>query len=180
MLVSLASSWLGDSRIFLLATWNICCGQNTGLTSAAKGLAQMGVNCAVLTKVKITNNKYPRCASGFKVISSKVTSHSQGGIALLWNKGHASFEVEAAKIVTPNLLTFQLVLGYEQFYVMGTYIPPNNTTGVDALRTAWALCPANCIPLVLADLNINFEHPRDVREEQITNLLDKINLVDTS
>ncbi len=49
MSVSLASPWLGDSRTFLLATWNIRCGQNTGLTSAAKGLAQMGVNYAVLT-----------------------------------------------------------------------------------------------------------------------------------
>jgi hypothetical protein len=113
MLVSLASLWLGDSGIFLLATWNIRCRQNTGLTSAAKGLAQMGVNCAVLTEVKITNNKHPRCASGFKIISLKATSHSRGGIALLWNKGHASFEVEAAKIATLNLLTFQLVTGYE-------------------------------------------------------------------
>jgi hypothetical protein len=63
---------------------------------------------------------------------------------------------------------------------MGIYIPPNDTTGEDALRKAWALCPANCIPLVLGDLNVNFEHPRDAREEQIIDLLDKINLVDTS
>jgi hypothetical protein len=147
------------------------------LTSAVKGLAQMGVNCVVLT---ITNNKYPRYVSGFKIILLTATSHSQGGIALLWNKGHSSFEVEAAKIITPNLLTFQLVTGYERFYVMGTYIPPNDTTGVDALRKAWASCPANCIPLVLGDLNVNFEHPRDAQEEQIINLLDKINLVDTS
>jgi hypothetical protein len=180
MLVSLASPWSGDSGTFSLATWNTCCGRNTGLTSAAKGLAQMGVNYVVLTEVKITNDKYPRCASRFKVILSIATSHSQGGIALLWKEGHASFEVEAAKIVTPNLLTFQLVMGYEQFYVMGTYIPPNDTTGVDALCAAWASCPTNCIPLVLGDLNINFEHPRDARKEQITDLLDEINLVDTS
>jgi hypothetical protein len=180
MSVSLASHWSGDSGTFLLATWNIRCRQNTGLTSVAKGLAQMGVNCAVLTEVIITNNKYPRCASRFKVILLKVTSHSQGGIALLWNEGHASLEVEAAKIVTPNLLTFQLVTGYKCFYVMGTYIPPNDTTGVDALCEAWASCPTNCVPLVLGNLNINFEHPRDAREEQLTDLLDEINLVDTS
>jgi hypothetical protein len=179
MLVSLASPWSGDSRTFLLASWNIRCGQNTKLTSAAKGLAQIGVNCAVLTEVKITNDKYPRCASGFKIILSKATSHSVRGVALLWNKGHASFEVKAAKIVTLNLLTFQLVTGYKHFYVMGTYIPPNDTTGVDALCKAWELCPANCILLVLGDLNVNFEHPWDAREEQIINLLDKINLVNT-
>jgi hypothetical protein len=180
MSVSSASPRLRDSGTFSLATWNICCRQNTGSTSVAKGLVQMGVNCVVLTKVKIMNNKYPRCASGFKVISSKAKSHSQGGIALLWNKGHASLEVKAAIILTPNLLTFQLVMGYELFYVMGIYIAPNDTTRVAALHAAWALCPANCIPLVLGNLNINFEHPRDAQEEQITNLLDKINFVDTS
>jgi hypothetical protein len=140
----------------------------------------MGVNCAVLTKVKITNNKYPRCASGFKVILSKATSHSQGGIFLLWNTGNASFEVEAAKIITPNLLTFQLVTGYERFYVMGIYIPPNDTMGVDALHAALASCLANCVPLVLGNLNINFEHPWDVWEEQIAKLLDEIDLLDTT
>jgi hypothetical protein len=141
---------------------------------------QMGVNCAVLTEVKITNDKYPRCVSGFKIISLTATSHSQGGIALLWNEGHASFKVKVAKIVTPNLLTFQLIMGYKQFYVMGTYIPPDDTRGVDALCKAWASCPANCVPLVLGNLNVNFEHPRDAREEQIVNLLDEINLVNTS
>jgi hypothetical protein len=180
MLVLLASPWLGDSGTFLLEKLNIRCGQNTGLTSAAKGLVQLGVNCAVLTEVKIMNNKYSRCASGFKAILSIVLSHSQGGVALLWNEGHASFEVEAAIIITPNLLTFQLVTGYKQFCMMGIYIPPTNTTGVDALCPAWASCPANCIPLVLGDLNINFEQLRDTQKEQITNLLDEINLVDTS
>jgi hypothetical protein len=168
MLVSLASPQLGDSRTFLLATWNIRCGQNTRLTSAAKGLVQMGVNCAVLSKMRVTKDKYPRLALGFKVILSKATSHSQGGITLLWNEGHASFEVEVVNIVTPNLLSLQLVTGYEQFYMMVIYIPPNNTLGVDTLCVAWALCPADCIPLVLGNLNINFEQPRDMREDQIT------------
>ncbi len=150
------------------------------MTSASKGLAQIGVNCAVLTKVEIANNKYPRCVSRFKVILSKGASHSQGGGALLWNKGRASFEVKATNIITPNLLTFQLVMGYKQFYVMGIYIPPSDTTGVDALRAEWVSCSANCIPLVLGNLNIYFKHPWDAREEQITSLIDKINLVGAS
>ena len=84
----------------------------------------MGVGCAILMEMKFTTDKYPKYASGYKVISSKATSHSQGGIALLWKEGHNSFEVEAANVVTPNLLTFQLVMGYERFYVMRIYIPP--------------------------------------------------------
>jgi hypothetical protein len=71
-------------------------------------------------------------------------------------------------------------MGYKRFYVMGIHIPPNDTMGVDVLRDAWTSCLANCVPLVLSNLNVNFEHPRDAREEQIIDLLDKINLADTS
>jgi hypothetical protein len=83
-------------------------------------------------------------------------------------------------VVTTNLLTFQLITGYERFYAMGTYIPPNDTKGVDALRCAWEACPADCIPLVMGDLNIDFGHPRNSLKEDIADLLDKINLLDSS
>jgi hypothetical protein len=63
---------------------------------------------------------------------------------------------------------------------MGAYIPPADTTGVDDLRTARAARPANCKPLLLGDLNINFQTPRTEREEIIADFLDKINVVDTS
>ena len=63
---------------------------------------------------------------------------------------------------------------------MAIYIAPGCTTGVEDLRNAWAQCPANCTPLVIRDLNIRNQDPRDEREEEIADLLDKINLVDTS
>jgi hypothetical protein len=88
VLVSLASAWSRDhSGTFLLTMWNKHCGRTTALTSAAEGLVQLGVNCVVLMEVKIMNNKYPRCKLGFRVILLKVTSHSQGVVAPLWNKG---------------------------------------------------------------------------------------------
>jgi hypothetical protein len=78
----------------------------------------------------------------------------------------------------PNLLTFQLVTGKEQFYCMGVYVPPADTMGVEDLRAAWEACPAGCTPVVLGDLNINFSDPWNEREELIINLLDNINVVD--
>jgi hypothetical protein len=78
------------------------------------------------------------------------------------------------------VLTFQLVTGGVQFFVIGAYIPPADTTGVDDLRAAWATCPSTCKPLLLGDLNIDFGSPRTGREEAIADLLDKINLVNMS
>jgi len=150
------------------------------MTSAAKGLEQMGVGLAVLTETKLTDDRYTCLASGFKILTSKATSHNQGGIALFWKENHPGYEVELARTATPNLLTFQLITGDEQFYCMGIYIPPTDTTGVEDLWAAWEACPEGCIPLVLGDLNINFNKLGDKREEVIHNLLNNINLIDTS
>jgi len=106
----------GGSGAFTLEAWNIRCGRNAGLTSAAKGLAQMGVGLAVVLETKITDARYTRLASGYKILASRAASHNQGGIALLWKEDHQGFEVESAKILTLNLLTFQLVTGDERFY----------------------------------------------------------------
>jgi len=170
----------GGGGAFTLAAWNIRCGRNAGLTSAAKGLAQMGVGIAVVTETKITDDRYTRLASGYKILASKAASHNQGGIALLWKENHQGFEVESAKILTPNLLTFQLVTGDERFYCMGIYLPPADTMGVEDLRAAWEACPEGCMPLVLGDLNVNFSEPRDERDEVIRDLIDDIDLVDAS
>ena len=64
--------------------------------------------------------------------------------------------------------------------MIGVYIPPADTTGVDDLRAAWANCPTNCKLLLLGDLNINFGSPQTKWEETIVDLLDKINLVNMS
>jgi hypothetical protein len=41
----------------------------------------------------------------------------------------------------------------------------------------WAMCPANCKPLLLGDLNIDFKAPQTEREEIIADLLDEMNFV---
>ena len=170
MSTSSAPSSPGGGGAFTLAAWNISCGRNAGLTFAAKGLAQMGVGLVVVTETKITNDCYTRLASRY----------NQGGIVLLRKENRQGFEVELAKILTPNLLTFLLVTGDEQFYCMGVYIPPTDTMGVEDLWAAWEACPEGCMPLVLGDLNINFGKPRDERDEVICDLIDDIDLVNVS
>ncbi len=138
----------------------------------------MGVGLAILTETKVTDNCHPCLLSGYKILALKAESHNQGGVALLWKENCREYKVESVHDITPNLLTFQLVTGDEQFYCMGVYIPPTDTMGVEDPGAAWEACPAGCIPLVLRDLSIDFRDPRSKREELIVNLLDNINVVD--
>jgi hypothetical protein len=157
------------TKPFSMATWNICCRRGTGMAAAAKGLAQMEVRIGILTKMKVTDNRYSKSLLGYKVIVFKTVSPHQGGIGLVWREDHNGFEVKAIRPTTLNLLTFQLVMGDKRFYLMGIYIPPNYTTGVEDLRVAWEACPVDCTPLVIGDLNIRFEDPADNRADAIVN-----------
>jgi hypothetical protein len=150
------------------------------MATAAKGLARMGVGIGILTKTKVTNNQYLKSLWGYQVLISKATSPHQGGIGIIWRDDHNGYEVKAVRPLTPNLISFQLVMGNERYYVMGIYIPPNFTTGVDDLRVAWEARPTDCTPLVIGDLNIWFEDPANNRADAIVNLLEEINITNLS
>ncbi len=150
------------------------------MAAAAKGLAQMGVGIGILNKTKVINNRYAKSLSGYRVLTSKAASPHQGGIGLIWREDHNGFEVEAIRPLTPNLMSFQLITGNERYYIMGIYIPPNCTTGVEDLRVAWEACPADCTPLVVGDLNVRFEDLINYRADAILDLLDEINITNLS
>ena len=99
----------------------------------------------------------------------------------MWKEDDPKFEAELVLFNNgPNIATFQVATGDERFYVIRIYIPPDCNKGVDDLRAAWDACLQECKPVVLGDLNINFGFPRDKWEEVIIDLLDKINLIDTT
>ncbi len=123
MLISLAPPLPGGSGAFTLAAWNIRCGRNARLSSVAKGLVQMGVGLAILTETKVTEDRHPHLVSGYKILASKAASHNQGGIALLWKENCRDYEVELARIMTPNLLTF-LSLATSNFIAWECTFPP--------------------------------------------------------
>ena len=169
------------SGTFRMATWNIVDGRRGRLAQAAASLAQMRVGLAVLTETKLVDSRHLKTAAGYSIKGSKAVSGHQGGVALVWKEDDPKFEVESVLFNNgPNIVTFQVTTGDERFYVIGVYIPPDCNKGVDHLWGAWEACPQDCKPIILGDLNINFGFPRDEQEEVIVNLLDEINLVDTS
>jgi hypothetical protein len=152
----------------------------SGVGGCSKGLAPNGSWMLHFDRNKANQQSIPKDHLGYQVILLKAASQRQGGVALLWGEGHWDFEVEAVTIVSPNLLTFQLVMGEDHFFAIGVYILPNDTTGVDDLPTVWAARPANCKPLLLGDLNVDFGAPQNMWEEIIADFLDDINVAEMS
>jgi hypothetical protein len=96
----------------------------------------------------------------------------------MWKEDNCRFEVESWLFNNGlNIITFQPIMGEKQFYVIGVYIPPNCTRGVEDLRRAGEACLVGCKLVVMRDLNINFGFPWDNQEEVIVNLLDETNSV---
>jgi hypothetical protein len=119
-----------------MATWNIVDGRGGGLKQAAARLSQMGIGVAVLTETKFVDDWHPKTAMGYTIMSFKAASCAQGGVALAWRENDLRFKVKLVLFHGPNTLTFQLMTGGEQIYVMGTYIPPNYTRGVEDILTS--------------------------------------------
>ena len=95
-----------------MATWNIVGGKGGRLARAAAGLAQMGVDIAVLQETKIVEKKYTKAAAGYTIMCSKAVSIRQGGVGLLWKEGDSRFKVESVTFRNgPNIVTFQVVTG---------------------------------------------------------------------
>ena len=63
----------------------------------------MGIGCAFLSEVKISDNKYAKRPEGYEIIISRGKSKNQGGVALLWKDKHPMFEIENANARVRNL-----------------------------------------------------------------------------
>jgi len=162
-----------------LAAWNIHSRLGGGLEAACRSPAGLDVSIAVLQATKVANGLHICFSSGYSVIASKAISRHRRGVALVWREGNA-YEVEETRFYGPNVMTFQLVTGADQYYVVRCYIPPFNRTTLDDVRTAWGHCPSGARPLLVGDLNVNLESPGDKRGEEIAEQVGYMNLTDMS
>ena len=122
---------------------------------------------------------YSRNTGGYSVIATNACSRLQGGVALCWRENDR-FVVEEQRTLGANVITCQMVTGHGRYYLIGCYLPPSDTTVADDMEKAIEACPRTCTPLLLGDLNINFEHPRDPRDEKVAEILDAYDFLDTT
>jgi exonuclease III len=167
------------SGTFRLATYNVRSGRNGGLESALRAMDSLGVDIGLFQETKLTGDIYTRFSSGYSVIASNAPSAWSGGVAFFYRE-HDSFEVEEQKIWGPNVLSFQMVTGRDRYFVVGAYISPTDLTALADVDKAWKQCPKGCKPMLLGDLNINLEYPRNERDVAVAEQIVEMDLTDMS
>ena len=170
------SQTYGSGTFMVTKTYNIRSGRNGGLESTLRAMVLLGVNIGFFRETKLTSSIYICNSGGYNVAATNVPRVLQGGVALFW-KESKGYKVKEARIWAPNVLTFELVMVKDRYYVMGTYISPSDLTTLEHVENARRQCPKGCKPLLIGDLNVNLESPRDERYETIAEQVDTMDLV---
>ena len=168
------------SGLFTVAWYNIRSGCNGGLESALIAMRLMGVDCGVFLETKLTKSVYTHWRVCIHTGAAVTTSDPPMRRASDKEGASETYEIEEVEMLGPNVLSFQLVLGATQWYIVGCYIPPNDLTTLTHVEQAWQACPWGCLPILLGDLNVNLAAPRDNRDKTIAEQVDTMALSDMS
>lgn len=147
-----------------LITYNIQSGRNGRLETALRALNSLNVDIGILTEAKLTKGRHTRYSYGYQVVATQARSASQGGVALVFRDSPTQgWQVESIRRYGPNVLSFQLSSGRFRYGVVGVYIPPKDVTTLEFVTQAMEDLPPGCASVLLGDLNVDLEFPRDTR-----------------
>ena len=99
---------------FFVASWIIRNGRNGGLEGSFRAMDSLGVDISILQETKLAKGIHTRRYRNHSVTATNANSVSQGGVTLFWRETDL-FEVEKVVKHGPNVITFQLVTGWDQF-----------------------------------------------------------------
>ena len=71
-----------------------------------------------------------------------------------------------------------MATGSERYFVVGAYIPPSKTDAstIKCVTDAFTNRPKGCLPLLIGDLNVDLECPRDMKEAEIAASVEDLGL----
>jgi len=121
-----------------IGTLNIRTAWHGNLEAATKGMEEMGLDIAILTDTRLTNDKHMTFSYGYEVYATQSESASIGGVALCvrWGQGRGDkWEVEDWTKYSQNACACTFILGNIKIWLIGVYLPPSDGNG----EGLWAL-----------------------------------------
>ena len=96
--------------------------------------------------------------SGYRDVASEVPSaHSGGGGVLFCEADH--FSVEALRLHGAIVVSFQLALGGQRWYIVGYYLAPYDASIIEDVVSALRQRPCGGVMLVAGDFNADMVAP---------------------
>ncbi|HEY9815724.1 MAG TPA: endonuclease/exonuclease/phosphatase family protein, partial [Candidatus Obscuribacterales bacterium] len=141
----------------------------------------MAVDICLFTETKLTNGIHTRSCLGYSVAATRAVSPHQGGVALIY-KDSAYWQIESLRKHGPNVISCELVSGFQRRPLVGAYIPPSGNYRLTLAAIDQAMdrfTPEERLrAILLGDLNVNLASPQGARAVEIATALDTHGLED--
>ena len=79
-------------------------------------------------------------SSGYYVWVSEAEIWNWGRIAIAWRR-YEGWQLEGETNYGPNMVSFMITVGWNQWYVIRAYIPPNYYTKMKQVDQTLSQCP---------------------------------------
>ena len=111
-----------------------------GLEAAIWALNQGNVDVDVFQETKLMDGIHARHGAGYTVWMTVAESSHWGGIAVVW-RWDAVWQLEGMINFVPNVASFLLTSGSWRFYVVVSYVPPNDVPTVNRVEHSLEAAP---------------------------------------
>jgi exonuclease III len=159
-----------------IASYNIRSARGGNLESVLRALDQMNVDFGLLLETKLSDDRYTKFSSGYRVFATKAKNPFQGGVALVYRQS-SYWQIESERVHGSNVISFELVTGHRRTLVIGAYIPPGDENALEFIEQAAQRRP-NLPVLLMGDLNVDLLNLRDTRDANIAAMIANLGLLD--
>jgi exonuclease III len=136
----------------------------------------MNMDTVLLKETKLTNDQHTKKAFGYDVVATKARSKAQSGVALIYRESEY-WIIESVRRFGSDVISFQLATGHKGYSCVGGYIPPKDKSIIESVGKAFDSLPKGP-RILLGDLNVNLNNPRNDRGLQIATLVADLGLED--
>jgi hypothetical protein len=110
------------------------------------------------------------------VVATKARSKAHGGVVLIYRESEY-WTVESVKPFGSDAISFQLETGQKRYSCVGGCIPPKDESIIESIGKAFDILPKGP-RILLGDMNVNLNNPRNGRGLQIATVVADLGLED--
>ena len=154
-----------------MASLNIRTGRVGVLDTTLQAFHQGNVDVGFIQEKKLTQGIHTRHGAGYNVLVMEVEIRHKGGVSVVL-RAAKGWQVENTANCGPNLVSLLLTSVARRWYVVGSYVPPNNRPIVNCVEQVLRADPEELELILMGYLNARLGEPHVEREEDLAMALE--------